>query len=606
MSRTTFFKHKSKRQRTHAGSSSNVSGPANDFPGADADTTDEEELCTTGLAMSPESDAVEDRESPTKGDTSSFGSSSDQSLTSDVETANSSDENKDRSPDPVVQDSARCNEVLMPVSQFIENIDDFALYTCLVQHDVKLAAVKDILQLGACTAKYRTPHLIDKFAAVSVNLHVRLVATCVNGCVAFTHTRAAGTSSEYCGKLRFKSNQSPAQQTTYWSRTAWLVNTLSDPSLGPEMTSIMRRARIAAWQPVDGVQDWYDGSTFRSAVRDGHFTSDTDVAVIAWNGAGYVYPIRVFVVNVRGGSRSWETVGFIPHIPKAAGNGKNARWRQAVSDSRNDLLQRCLALVLRRFIHASEHGLREMLPRHGSVLLVPRVVGLVFDQVQERETLGFMGHQSTFNCSHCLVRRDESCYFGGLESPRRPVISTLEAQLTATQSRAAGGRPRVRAGLASSMSALPFVPALGAVHGLGTGAARLYDIVSFDTLHVWKLSLLRTLAQGLPSMLEAVCDGEPAMAGSVQNTLDAVNVRSFGLGRLCRASPTTPGYVIPLLDTPTLWGLRERGESHILERIHLTARLLCRPKRLLLSSLVLGFYSFSAGRSSPARSSNRR
>lgn len=352
----------------------------------------------------------------------------------------------------------------------------------------------------------------------------------------------------------------------------------------------MRRERIAAWQPVDGVQDWYDGSTFRGAVRDGHFTSDTDVAVIAWNGAGYVYPIRVFVVNLRGGSSSWETIGFIPHIPKAAGNGKNARWRQAVSDSRNDLLQRCLALVLRRFIHANEHGLREMLPRHGSVLLVPRVVGLVVDQVQERETLGLIGHQITVNCSHCLVRRDESCSFGGLESPRRPVISTLEAQLTATQSRAAGGRPRVRAGLASSMSALPFVPTLGAVHGLGTGAARLYDIVSFDTLHVWKLGLLRTLAQGLPSMFEAVCDGKPAIAGSVQNTLNAVNVRSFGLGRLCRASPTTPGYVIPLLDTPTLWGLCERGESHILERIHLTVGLLCRPKRLLLSSLVLGFY----------------
>lgn len=48
------------------------------------------------------------------------------------------------------------------------------------------------------------------------------------------------------------------------------------------------------------------------------------------------------------------------------------------------------------------------------------------------------------------------------------------------------------------MSALPFVPFLGAIHGLGTGDPNLYRIVSFDTLHVWRPGVLRLLAQRLP------------------------------------------------------------------------------------------------------------
>lgn len=269
-----------------------------------------------------------------------------------------------------------------------------------------------------------------------------------------------------------------------------------------------------------------------------------DEAVISWNGAGYVYPIRVFVVNVRGGTNAWVTVGYIPHISKVIGNGRNALMRQAVSDARNDMLQRCLAVVMRQFVRASEHGARVQLSAHGSVLLVPRVVGLVVDQVQEREIMGLMGHQCTYNCTHCMTRRDESCTFGAEPCLPRPVVATLEAQLSATIARLGGCRPTVRAQLGSRMSALPFVPALGAIHGLGTGAARLYDIVSFDTLHVWKLGVLRTLAQRLPGMLSAVCSDNMAVEGSVQQTLDAVNARGFELGRLCRASPSSPGYVV--------------------------------------------------------------
>lgn len=268
-----------------------------------------------------------------------------------------------------------------------------------------------------------------------------------------------------------------------------------------------------------------------------------DEAVVAWNGNTYVYPIRVLVVNIRGGEGAWMTIGYVPHIPKVVGNGKNARARLAVADNRRDMQQRCLAVVLRRFAAASEHGASIDLPRHGAVFIVPRVVGLVVDQVGERSMLGLMGAQSTFNCTPCLARRLESCDYEGVDTLPRPVVSTLIQQLHAAESRVGGGRPHVRDMLGASTSALPFVPALGAVHGLSTGAASLYRIVSFDTLHVWKLGVLRLMAQRLPLMLQAVCGGTLAVRGSVQNTLDAVNLRGFELGRLCRASPASPGYV---------------------------------------------------------------
>lgn len=246
-----------------------------------------------------------------------------------------------------------------------------------------------------------------------------------------------------------------------------------------------------------------------------------------------MYQIRIFIVNVRGGSSAWGIIRLISHIAKMTGNGKNDGTRQRVSEERNELLQRWLALVLRRFFHASEHRTRVDLDGHGSFLLDPRVAGIVVDQMQEREMLGIMGHQCMFYCTHCMARRDDSCSCRGEAALPRPVHSTLE-QMTATLPRMDGGRPRVRVALANSFSALPFVPVLGADHGLGTGSARLCDVVSFDTLHVCKLGVLRTLTQDLPAMLDAVCDGQPASHGSVQDTLYVLNLRGFELGRLCR------------------------------------------------------------------------
>eukprot|EP00170_Pyropia_yezoensis_P000789 contig_3643_g791 len=98
-----------------------------------------------------------------------------------------------------------------------------------------------------------------------------------------------------------------------------------------------------------------------------------DAAVLSWGGTAYAYPLRAQIPSVRDEGSRWMTVGYIPHIYKAAARTDKAKL--AVSDSRNDLLQRCLAVVLRRFARASETGFSVDLPGIGTVLLVARVGG---------------------------------------------------------------------------------------------------------------------------------------------------------------------------------------------------------------------------------------
>lgn len=209
-------------------------------------------------------------------------------------------------PQPIVQDVARCNEVLLPVVQFTENIDDLALYAWFVQHNIRKAAVKDLLRLKTCSAAYRTPAKIERFIDASVDVHQRQVDACINGCAAYTHTRAALTSCEYCGQRRFRASGQAAKQVTYWSLSGWLVNMISDPTLGPEMIATMARAREAAGHPVQDLRDWYDGSNFRDAVRAGYFNADTDIALSlstdgfeAWRQMGFQgWPVIVTVLNL--------------------------------------------------------------------------------------------------------------------------------------------------------------------------------------------------------------------------------------------------------------------------------------------------------------------
>jgi len=67
-----------------------------------------------------------------------------------------------------------------------------------------------------------------------------------------------------------------------------------------------------------------------------------DVALVSWSGAHYMFPARFNVFNVLDNSGQWWTVGYLQHIFKAIGWSASAKL--VVSDMRNDLLQRCLAV----------------------------------------------------------------------------------------------------------------------------------------------------------------------------------------------------------------------------------------------------------------------
>lgn len=75
-----------------------------------------------------------------------------------------------------------------------------------------------------------------------------------------------------------------------------------------------------------------------------------DEALVSWSRAHYIFSVRAHFPSAVGSGR--VTVGYIPHIGKPMRHSPAARL--AVSDARNDLLQQCLAAVMRRFLRASE------------------------------------------------------------------------------------------------------------------------------------------------------------------------------------------------------------------------------------------------------------
>eukprot|EP00170_Pyropia_yezoensis_P002922 contig_12259_g2929 len=199
-----------------------------------------------------------------------------------------------------------------------------------------------------------------------------------------------------------------------------------------------------------------------------------DAAVLSWSGAAYVYPLRAYFPSVRDESGRWVTIGHIPHIEKAV--SKTDKARLAVSDSRNDLLQRCLAVVLRRFARASETGYPVDIPGMGTVLLVARVGGIVVDYLEERSLFALMGSGSSMICSQCRVRNAVCCTPDAPDADPRNVVETLEAQISAAERRVVDPRVSLRRPLAKAHSALAFVPALGAMHGLSTGNMNYFSV----------------------------------------------------------------------------------------------------------------------------------
>jgi len=266
-----------------------------------------------------------------------------------------------------------------------------------------------------------------------------------------------------------------------------------------------------------------------------------DEAVVSWSGAHYVYPIRARVLNVRDRHVQWVTVGYVPHVGKPAARTATARRR--ASDARNGLLQRCLAVLLRRFVGSSRTGVPMEFPGRQPLTAVPRLVGIVADQLAERSIVCLMGNACEFFCSHCMVRRQVAGGPEGVGAPLRDVTAVLDAQLAGALTRDRDPRPSLRNQLRVEHSALAFVPAIGAVWGLATDSKQLYNIISFDLLHVWKLGVVRMVAQRFPSFLRVTCAGQDARLGPVPATLDALNLRAWEMGHLNVPGPTPPGYV---------------------------------------------------------------
>jgi len=188
-----------------------------------------------------------------------------------------------------------------------------------------------------------------------------------------------------------------------------------------------------------------------------------DEAVVSWSGAHYMYPVRARVVNVRDRSVQWVTVAYIPHVGKPVARTAAARFR--TSDTRNGFLQRCLAVLLRRFVGASQVGVQVVFPGQRAMTAVPRLIGLVADQLGERSVFCLMRNTCEFFCSHCMVRRDVAGGPGRVGAAARDVTAVLDAQLEGDITRDGDPRPSLRGHLRTEHRALAFVPAVGAIWG---------------------------------------------------------------------------------------------------------------------------------------------
>lgn len=197
--------------------------------------------------------------------------------------------------------------------------------------------------------------------------------------------------------------------------------------------------------------------------------------------AHHMYPIRARFPNILTGTTQWVTVGYLPYLKP-----RHAMTRPKENElrvQRNQLQQRCLAVLMDRFIDASRDGEFVLLRQHGEYTVLPRVCLYVADLPEERHVLGLMLNRCMRMCSSCLASKDE-VGSPGLDLQERSVASTLAVQMEASRLFDAGSVSGRISQIAEMHSATPVVLILGAVHGLGTGSMALFQIMCFDNLHV--------------------------------------------------------------------------------------------------------------------------
>jgi len=196
--------------------------------------------------------------------------------------------------------------------------------------------------------------------------------------------------------------------------------------------------------------------------------------------------MRVRFPNILTGKIQWLTIGYIPIIKP---DNNDAAEKKRVRVLRDAIFQRCLAVLLHRLIPASEYGMSLKVPgEEGQVLAVPRIVLYAADQPEERHALGLKLSGCRRPCSHCMVHKT-SAACRGRRADVREVLLTVDTQIEDVEALEDGAGAARSEQIESDTSIVAIIPALAAVHGLGTGPCCLYRIFGFDMLHVRAVSL---------------------------------------------------------------------------------------------------------------------
>lgn len=118
--------------------------------------------------------------------------------------------------DPVFQETAPANGVLLPVEEFIHEMKDLAYFTYREEFRVTVKGAAKILKQRSDLIS-RNPATHDSLVRGVVDLHTTRVDACVNGCAALTAFRTTSTVCDVCQTSRQNFNGGPRKQVTYWS-----------------------------------------------------------------------------------------------------------------------------------------------------------------------------------------------------------------------------------------------------------------------------------------------------------------------------------------------------------------------------------------------------
>ncbi|KAI0557494.1 hypothetical protein FGB62_294g06 [Gracilaria domingensis] len=312
----------------------------------------------------------------------------------------------------------------------------------------------------------------------------------------------------------------------------------------------------------------------------------SDSTTMSSSGTQSANNVRVRFSNIRGFDKIWHEIGIAPVLSKSSEILSQTKRRE----EKNELWHRFIFLSLRDIMASSHTGIAI-----DGVRLYPRLGVHVAYQVQERPASGLKGHDSYYDCSHCLtpskrkrvslsentapkkksLRRDFDIESQGTSSqlcseqseadttkhcnevlevreiqlsahtfPQRDVYKTVSAQLKVakTKKKSPGTfvhQSPIRDCIAflDGHSALRFPSVLGAFSGAASPPYRLYSSIGFDMLHVLEHGTMRQLTDNAYMVFEKA----PEYYGmSRAYAVDIANQRIMDLPAVCRLRKFSP------------------------------------------------------------------